>query len=238
VQWIYTSLRTAGQPGAPPAQAPGRWLMSYLHVIGGRRTMSSARPQGPAKAAVCFDSVGRRAGEPGSLVNGELKRLVGHPPLSKKTRGAAGPSSDENPCRRAQSSCMAAPGFSVSELIQAASKLVDVYKSFNDKYDNAQSRVRDLAGFIELFRANLIDLQWILSCSGKDYPGQDAFRRTLEECDEFIHRYRDLFDKRPSLAKTLKTASWAFEERNITRLIRQLTLHSQAIAGFEMNLLL
>lgn len=73
---------------------------------------------------------------------------------------------------------MTVPGFSVSDLIVAVIQLKRVYDSFFDKYENAQSRVSELAEAIRLFQVNLIDLNYILERSGRYYPGQDAFRQT------------------------------------------------------------
>ena len=134
---------------------------------------------------------------------------------------------------------MTTPGFSITEIIQAAHKLKLVYDAFFDKYENAESRVRELSHAIDVFHFNLINHEWILQRSGRHYPGHGAFRRTLEECDEFIKEYRSLLDKKaPRTQKAWKTTCWPFEEGHVNRLIRQLNTHVQAMAGFTLNLLL
>ncbi|KAL9130767.1 MAG: hypothetical protein Q9217_001115 [Psora testacea] len=109
---------------------------------------------------------------------------------------------------------MAAPGFSVSELIRAAAELKRVYDAFFDEYGNSQSRVKELAETISIFQLNLSDHDLILKRSGRDYPGHIAFDRTLKECNTFIQRYGALLGK-PSnrTEKGWKTFCWPFEEQ-------------------------
>ena len=134
---------------------------------------------------------------------------------------------------------MAAPGFSVSEVIQVVSKLKTVYDAFFGKYDNASSRVRELADAIELFQNNLVTLEWILQRTGRHYPGHHAFMRTLQECEDFLHEHKALLDKKSKWPeKAWRTTVWPFEEERIGKLVRNLQTHSQAMGGFSLNLLL
>lgn len=134
---------------------------------------------------------------------------------------------------------MATPGFSISELIEAAAKTKQVYDAFFHQFDNASNRVRELRDTVDLFQMNLRNHEWLFEQSGHRYPGLDAFSRTIKECNDFLGKYQRLItDSRASPKDYLRTAVWPFEERNVNNLTRQLQLHIQALNGFTLNLLL
>ena len=134
---------------------------------------------------------------------------------------------------------MATPGFSISELIEAAARTKHIYDAFFHKYDNASNRVRDLADTVHLFQLNLANHQWLIEQSGRTYPGLDAFNRTLTECNEFIRRYERLLHESQSKTKdAIKIMNWTFEDRKIGNLRWQLQMHIQALNGYTLSLLL
>jgi hypothetical protein len=95
---------------------------------------------------------------------------------------------------------MAAPGFSVSELIQAIAKCKNIYDAFTDEYESAPARIKELVDTCKYLRDILEDFVAIL---GDAYPQENHFLRRLEECDAFIQRYRSL--KQGYLASVAET---------------------------------
>ena len=131
------------------------------------------------------------------------------------------------------------PGYSGSDLIQAAGKLQTIYDAFFDKYDNAGSRVKELHGHFNSFHTNLVNLQWVLEQSGRDYPESDACYRTLDECADLLNKYSAFLDKgEHRVQKTWKTVNFPFEQMGIDRLKGQLSLHMQAMNSFVLNILM
>lgn len=130
------------------------------------------------------------------------------------------------------------PGYSGYDLILAAGKVKDIYDAFFHEYDNAGSRVKQLAGHFNSFHTNLVNLQWVLEQSGRHYPEADACFRTLDECAELLEKYRIFLDSREcGVQKVWKTASFPFEQIGIDRLKGQLSLHMQAMNNFILNIL-
>ena len=136
---------------------------------------------------------------------------------------------------------MAVPGFSVTDLIQALGQVKIVYDAFFNEYTNSASQVRDLADHIEQFRKNLQDHKEIAEESGLEYTGYEAVQRTLESCYRFLDEYKEVLDKgrKKSVVATLnkgyKTARFAFEQSEITRLQAEISRHQSNILHYSMN---
>ena len=138
---------------------------------------------------------------------------------------------------------MAAPGFSVSELIKAIDTISAICESFGSRQNSARKRVQELADTICVFKGNLKDQQWILETTGRHYPGHEGFASLLEECSEFIQKYRAVLEPQGTAVsvaeRIFRTAIWPTDEqRRVDRLLRMLNLHVQASNMFTLNLLM
>jgi hypothetical protein len=82
---------------------------------------------------------------------------------------------------------MAAPGFSVTELIVAIDKCITIYRAFTDEYESAPARIKELVDTCKYLHDVLKDFK-----SLNVYPQEHGFLRKLDECDAFINKYRSL----------------------------------------------
>ncbi|KAF2088729.1 hypothetical protein K490DRAFT_63943 [Saccharata proteae CBS 121410] len=128
-------------------------------------------------------------------------------------------------------------GYSISELINLGINLKRIYDSFFAVYDNAPNRIRQLMRLVERFTSQLCELDWILKRTGREYPGQDDFKETLEECQSFIEEYRATLDRR-SPRGVVQTALYTFDKEKVEWLLNRISIHVQGIGFFTNNLLL
>ena len=135
---------------------------------------------------------------------------------------------------------MAQPGFSLSELLHATEKVIEICEAFSSKQNNARKRIQELADTVAIFRTNLLDQQWILESTGRHYPGHQGFAKLLEECSDFIRKYGSVLGPNSNVAERFfRTAKWPREEqKTVERLTRMLNLHVQASNMFALNLLM
>ena len=135
---------------------------------------------------------------------------------------------------------MAVPGFSVSDLIQALGQVKIVYDAFFNEYTNSASQVRDLADDIEQFRKNLQKHKEIVEQGGLEYSGYEAVQQTLDSCYRFLDDYREVLDKRrnTSVVGAFKTARFAFEQEEVSRLRGQIAGHKSDIIHYSLNVVL
>lgn len=87
---------------------------------------------------------------------------------------------------------MAAPGFSVTDLLQAADKAKHVYNTFYGEFDNAPARIQELAETSKYLHDILENVRKIVEWYGVVFPGESSFNKRLEECDTFIDKYSAL----------------------------------------------
>ncbi|KAK2755574.1 hypothetical protein FQN54_006514 [Arachnomyces sp. PD_36] len=87
---------------------------------------------------------------------------------------------------------MAAPGFSVFELLRAADKAKHVYNTFYGEFDNAPARIQELAETSKYLHDLLENVRKIVEWYGVAFPGESSFSKRLEECDSFISKYSAL----------------------------------------------
>ncbi|KAI8629680.1 hypothetical protein F5Y19DRAFT_484584 [Xylariaceae sp. FL1651] len=84
---------------------------------------------------------------------------------------------------------MTSPGFSVTELLKAIKKCKDIWDAFTDEYKNAPARVQKLVKTCKYLHDVLLDIKSVI---GDNYPQQASFLCTLQECEQFINKYRHL----------------------------------------------
>jgi hypothetical protein len=130
------------------------------------------------------------------------------------------------------------PGFSVTELIQAVAHAKTVYDSFFDKYTNSASQLRDLADHIEQFQTNLQVHKIAIESRGLEYKGYVAIKRTFDECEEFINKYKAVLDDKISVGKIWRTGRFQYEKETIARLQKNIESHGLHILHFNQNILL
>jgi hypothetical protein len=130
------------------------------------------------------------------------------------------------------------PGFSVTELIQAVGHIKTVYDAFFSKYTNSETQVRDLADHIQQFQTNLQAHKEIIESRGLEYSGYVAIKRTLDECEDFLDKYKAVLEKKISVVKVWKTGRFQYEKDIVARLQKQIESHGINILHFNMNILL
>jgi hypothetical protein len=86
----------------------------------------------------------------------------------------------------------ATPGFSVSELIQAIGACKSLYTAFVDEYESAPAKIKELVDTCKYLQNVLEDVKSLLEYYGDVYPNESSFQRKLDECDDFINKYRSL----------------------------------------------
>jgi hypothetical protein len=128
-------------------------------------------------------------------------------------------------------------GFSISELINAGLACKEILSSFTDKYGNSYTQVLILTTNITELCAGLEKHQTVLESKGSTYYGYESFKLTLEECKDFIDKYKVLLRKKPSDPATWwRTAMFTFEKENTARLQRQITAQMNVMQMSFMNI--
>ncbi|KAK3659755.1 hypothetical protein LTR56_001119 [Elasticomyces elasticus] len=140
---------------------------------------------------------------------------------------------------------MAGPGYSVTDLIQAVSKVKAVYDAFFSEHHNAPRQLRELRDELQRLQDELLGLKQIEHETGKSYTGRDALQRTLNECEAFVKSHRGaLVRSRGGLKRSdtalgvLETGLFAFEQENFERLLDNLSRRRIELIGFYVLLLL
>jgi len=84
---------------------------------------------------------------------------------------------------------MSVPGFSITELAQAARKLKGICNAFFDEFENAPARISELVETCNYLSTVLEEFGALL---GDSYPQETTFKRKLDECYTFITKYSAL----------------------------------------------
>ncbi|KAK5729959.1 hypothetical protein LTR17_011476 [Elasticomyces elasticus] len=140
---------------------------------------------------------------------------------------------------------MAGPGYSVTDLIQAVSKIKAVYDAFFSEHQNAPRQLRELRDELQRLQDELLGLKQIEHETGKSYTGRDALQRTLNEFEAFVKSHKSaLVRSRGGLKRSdtalgvLETGLFAFEQENFERLLDNLSRRRIELIGFYVLLLL
>ena len=132
----------------------------------------------------------------------------------------------------------AVPGFSVTDLIQAVCHIKTVYDAFFNKYTNSAVQVRGLADRIQQFQTNLQAHKEIIEKRGLEYSGYVAIKNTLDECEDFLEKYKGVLEKKISVVKVWRTGRFPYEQDVVARLQKDIESHGLNILHFNMNILL
>lgn len=135
---------------------------------------------------------------------------------------------------------MAAPGFSVSELVLAINKCRDIVSAFTDEFASAPARVQELVETVKYLRTVL---QYLEDIHGDIYPHKSAFLDRLRECEKFIKKYKSLQQRSSKsgsetsladkLRRPLDTAWFGLEgEKRAVALNNALSLQIQNLVVF------
>jgi hypothetical protein len=130
------------------------------------------------------------------------------------------------------------PGFSVSDLIQAVGHIKTVYDAFFNKYTNSVVQVRSLANRIQQFQTNLQAHKEIIENRGLEYSGYIAIKNTLDECEDFLEKYKGVLEKKISVVKVWRTGRFPYDQDIVARLQKDIESHGLNILHFNMNILL
>ena len=131
----------------------------------------------------------------------------------------------------------AAFGWSSGDLFILVQTSVQIYNAFNDARKNSTRQFQLLTDEFGRFQTFLCLLHDLLQKHNRPlYFGYDQFKRTLEECDEFLQKYSSLADRRPSVSKIIRVVVWTTEDRTIDRLRKDVTGHAHVL-GLYTNYL-
>jgi hypothetical protein len=133
---------------------------------------------------------------------------------------------------------MAAPGYSVSELVQALSKTKELYDAFLQKNKNNLPQVGNLVEDIENFSSNLLKYRDIFERHGMEHSGIHAVLRTLQECHEFLINCESIVDKSFSAFGAFRNARFAFVQDDLARLRSHIKRHEDNIILQSVNAVL
>jgi len=84
---------------------------------------------------------------------------------------------------------------SVTEILQSLERAKKVYDSFNDEFDSADNRIKELFGTSQLLHGVLAESEELLLRCNRTFPAHESFIKKLRELDRFIDKYSTL---RPS----------------------------------------
>lgn len=135
-------------------------------------------------------------------------------------------------------------GYSVSELIKLTVTAIQIYDTFFDKWKNAPRQLRSLRDELERCRSSLQVQDYILRVIGRDYPGEKAFRDTLDECQSFVDgRQRVIARKngpetKESIVGVLQNGKFAFERDYAAYLSNELARRRNELMEFNIELIL
>jgi len=129
---------------------------------------------------------------------------------------------------------MAAPGFSVSDLIDAAIQVKVVYDAFFNKYTNSASQVRELVDEIRRFGINLQKHRESFERVGLKYDGYDAIYRSLNQCYDFLDKYKSVLASKPSPTAIWRTARFPYVKDDIQHLRDMIQRHKEDLIHISM----
>jgi hypothetical protein len=129
------------------------------------------------------------------------------------------------------------PGTQLTEIINAAILLRNVFDSFFDEFGNAFAQISELRDTVLNIHECLTRHAEILRQRGLVYSGHANFLTTLKECERFIRHYKTVIDprsgdgaKRFALKAWLATPDAKSEMEKLDRL-----LNRQAMALIMYN---
>ncbi|KAF1982390.1 hypothetical protein K402DRAFT_424657 [Aulographum hederae CBS 113979] len=88
-------------------------------------------------------------------------------------------------------------GVSITEVIVTFKKLKEVYDTFNDEYDGADNRIKELFETSNLLHDVLEEAEVLLAHWNRTFPAQESFVMKLKELDHFIKKYSTLVPVKP-----------------------------------------
>lgn len=125
---------------------------------------------------------------------------------------------------------MAAPGFSINDLIDASIQVKIIYDAFFNKNTNSASQVTELIYEIGRFAQNLQKNRETFERAGLVYEDYDAIYKTLDKCNVFLNKYKAVLATTQSTAKIWKTARFPYTKDYVADL-------KNAIQGHKTDLM-
>jgi hypothetical protein len=120
------------------------------------------------------------------------------------------------------------PGTQLTEIINAAILLRNIFDSFFDEFGNAFSQISELRDTVLNLHECLKKHAEILRQRGLIYSGHANFLKTLKECERFIRRYKSIIEpqvgdgaKRFALKAWLATPDAKDEMEKLDRLLNR-----------------
>ncbi|OCK79270.1 hypothetical protein K432DRAFT_383218 [Lepidopterella palustris CBS 459.81] len=130
-------------------------------------------------------------------------------------------------------------GTQVSEMMKAAKVCRSIYDAFFSQYDNAPGRLRELGQLINTYAETLEENEEILKLRSRIHPGHKGLKQTLEECTDFLIKYKIVCDEDSHGAKRIAMkAVYALDQNHVAKLDRQLVRHAMPLAMYNSNLIL
>ncbi len=131
------------------------------------------------------------------------------------------------------------PGYSVSDIIQAAAHVKKIYDSFYKDDTSSFAQLRDLVDDIDQFRAQLEKHEKLLEERSLEYDGYQAVQRTLQQCEGLVRKYKEVFNNqgRRSVIGVYKTVKFAYEQDEIQRLRDKMRDHKFNIIISKLDII-
>ena len=120
---------------------------------------------------------------------------------------------------------MAAPGFSINDLIDASLQVKKVYDAFYSKNASAAIQVTELYDEFSRFAQNLERNRAVFKRAGLDYDDYGSIYKTLVKFDDFFNKYKAVFETTHTPAKIWRTSRFPYAKDDVQKLREALRDH-------------
>ncbi|OBT88392.1 hypothetical protein VE02_02296 [Pseudogymnoascus sp. 03VT05] len=120
---------------------------------------------------------------------------------------------------------MAAPGFSINDLIGAAIQIKTVYDAFFDKYSNSATQFQDLIQEIVSF-AEIVEMnREVFARAGLRYRKYEAIYETLCRCNDFLEKNKPILSKTKNMETIWRIAKFPYSQDYVQKLKESIRAH-------------
>ncbi|KFY70642.1 hypothetical protein V499_09023, partial [Pseudogymnoascus sp. VKM F-103] len=120
---------------------------------------------------------------------------------------------------------MAAPGFSINDLIGAAIQIKNVYDAFFDKYSNSATQYEDLIHEITSF-AEIVEMnREAFERAGLRYAQYEAIYKTLRRGYDFLEKNKPILSNKKTPEAMWKIAKFSYSQDYVQKLKETIRAH-------------
>lgn len=120
---------------------------------------------------------------------------------------------------------MAAPGFSINDLISAAIQIKNVYDAFFDKYSNSATQYEDLIHEITSF-AEIVEMnREAFERAGLRYAQYEAIYKTLRRGYDFLEKNKPILSNKKTPEAMWKIAKFSYSQDYVQKLKETIRAH-------------